>query len=80
METPKPNPAMFPPLKQGFEKIGEEAKKGGEALKNLEDAIPQNKQQGPRRPFVRREHLTQRPFVNPQLAALRGQLPRTNKK
>lgn len=72
--TPKPNPEMFRPLKKGFEKLTEEAQKGGDALKALNDSIPTNKQQGVRRPFVRREHLTQRPFVSPEMANLRQQI------
>lgn len=75
METPKPSASMFP-AKKGFEQIGVEAQKGGEALKKLTDALPQNKEQGPRTPFVRREHLTQRPFNNPALHTLRNGLDR----
>lgn len=78
MDAPKPNPTMFAKAKKGFEKLGEEAQKGGEALKKLEETIPQNKEQGPRKPaFVRREHLTQRPFNDPKLHTLRDGLGRS---
>lgn len=75
MDTPKPNASMF--ARKGFEKLGEEAEKGAEALKSLTESMPQNKEQGPRKPpFVRREHLTQRPFNDPKLHTLRGGLDR----
>lgn len=73
MDAPKPNASMFP-ARKGFERIGEEATKAGEALKALGETIPANKQQGPRKPFVRPEHLTQRPF-HTGLGDLRKSMP-----
>lgn len=75
-ETPKPNPQMFGRAKNGFAKIGEEADKAGAALAKLSEAIPQNKKQGPRVPFERKEHLTQRPFLRPEIIGLRKGLDR----
>lgn len=67
--SPKPNAAMF--AKKGFEKIGEAATDAGKQLEKLAEVLPQNKEQGVKRPFVRRDHLTQRPFLNPDLINLR---------
>lgn len=67
--TPKPHPP-----KKGFEKLGTAATEAGTALKKLSDTM----EQAPKRPpFVRKEHLTQRPFINPALVSLRDGMQRS---
>lgn len=67
-EIPKPGP------RKGYEKIAVAAQDAGKQLDVLKEAMPQNKEQGPRKPFVRKEHLTQRPFRGP-LVDLRKSMP-----
>lgn len=59
METPKPKP----PVKNN---VGESATQAGEAMKNFGKEF--------KKPYVHKPHLTQRPFRDPRLAAMKAKL------
>lgn len=84
MPTPNDMPAKKEPYVEAFEKIGEVAKEAAEKMKEAAEKFGEaagqaneaGKKLAGKPPFVRKEHLTQRPFNDPRLHTLRGGLDR----
>lgn len=74
MNIPKPGPHP------GHAPMGITGETAGKSLTTKLNETFQKNQKAPKKPFVRKEHLTHRPFVNPALVGFRKDLPDTKKK